>query len=65
MEISEVVNLNRIWLLLYGAFSGLFAFALYELAVLLSDKELRRKVKKKILMAFKFGNNPDKDKKHK
>lgn len=65
MEISEVVNLNRIWLLLYGAFSGLFAFALYELAVLLSGKELFRKLMKKILMAFKFDNNPDKDKNHK
>ena len=62
MEIIEVVNLNRIWLLLYGVFSGMFALLIHDLAVLLSDKELYRKVKKKILVAFKFGNNPDNEK---
>lgn len=38
MEISEVVNLNRIWLLLYGIFSGTFAFLLCELVKLLADR---------------------------
>ncbi len=37
-EITDTLQLNRIWLLLYGTFSGAFAFLLYELACLLADR---------------------------
>lgn len=58
IEIIDTLQLNRIWLLLYGVFSGVLALFLYEIVDVLASKEKRRRFKRNFLMAFNIFKNP-------